>query len=119
MKDLESVVNDYRKRIESYVTGTSSPGISYDESGNKYWKGKKLVDCWGWSHARHLKNWEKTLKFMPNYFEYGPLNTRTNLYYHPELTEMFENWLHDYYDYLLFIGDTTEVRELMWKEISK
>jgi len=117
VKVLDSVIKQYRKRIESHLTGASSPGISYDKEENKYWRGRKLVDCWGWSDARRLKKWEETLKFMPEYFEYGPLNTNANLRYNPELTVMFEKWLNDYYDYLVFIGDKTE--EDIWKYISR
>jgi len=117
VKTLDSVIKQYRKRIESHLTGTTSTGISYDKEGNKYWRGKKLVGVWGWSNARHLKKWGETLKFMPESFEYGPLSARINLTYHPELTEMFEVWLNDYYDYLVFIEDKTE--EDIWEHISK
>lgn len=119
MKTLDSVVADYKRRIKSHLSGVSSPGISYNGKGNKYWRGHKLVDSWGWSDARHLKKWEETLKFMPNYFEYGPLCTRWTLKCYPRLTESFKKWLNDYYDYLVFIGDTTEVGDNLWHHISK
>jgi len=117
VKALDSVIKQYRKRIELHLTGTSSTGISYDKEGNKYWRGKKLVDSRGWSNARHLKKWEETLKFMPEHFECAPLSIRFSLKQHPELKEMFEEWLNQYYDYLVFIGDKTE--EDIWKYISK
>jgi len=117
VKTLDSVIKQYRKRIELHLTSTSSTGISYDKEGNKYWRGMKLVDSLGWNHARRLKKWEETLRFMPEYFEYGPLNTNANLRYNPELTDMFVEWLDHYYDYLVFIGDKTE--EDIWKYISR
>jgi len=119
VKALDSVVKNYRKRIESYVTGTSSPGISYDDKGNKYWRGKKLVDISEWCIVRSSLKWNHILQLMPKKFEYGPLGVRMNLTYHPELIESFQEWLDDYYDYLMFIGDTTEVGEEMWNQISK
>jgi hypothetical protein len=119
MKTLDSVVDDYRKRVKLHLTEVSSPGISYDDSENKYWRGHKLVDGRGWCDARRLKKWDQTLKFMPNNFEYGPLAAKWNLKYDPQLTESFEKWLNDYYDYLLFIGDTTEVGDNLWYHISK
>jgi len=117
VKDLDSVIKQYRKRIELHLTGTSSPGISYDKAGNKYWRGRKLVDCWGWSAARNLKKWEEKLKFMPEYFAYGPVHAKWIVKSNPELTDIIEGWLNDYYDYLVFIGDKTE--EDIWKHISK
>lgn len=116
MKTLDSVIKQYRKRIELHLTSTSSTGISYDKEGNKYWRGMKLVDGLRWSYARKLKKWEETLRFMPEYFERNPIHTGVHLKDNPELTDMFEKWLHHYYDYLVFIEDKTE--EDIWKHIS-
>jgi len=117
VKALDSVIKQYRKRIELHLTGTSSPGISYDKEGCKYWRGKKLVDSLGWNNACRLKKWKERLKFMPEYFEYGTIHASSSIKYYPELTEMLEEWLNDYYDYLVFIGDKTE--EDIWKYISR
>ena len=118
---LNFAINNYRKRIESHISGVSSPGISYGKDGSKYWRGKKLVDIRTWCDVRRSRKWDYVLSFMPECFEPGPLGVRFVLPYQPELTDSFEKWLNDYYDYLVFIGDTVEehLGEDMWDRISK
>ena len=120
MKTLDSVISNYRKRVERHLVDTNPPGISYDKDGNKYWRGKKLVSSLNWKTARSNEKWDDILKLMPEKFLFAPLNVSTSLHHFPELTEKFEKWLNDYYDYLLFIGDTVgdEYVKNTWEHIS-
>lgn len=108
-------MNQVMKRIEAHLAASTSNGISYDKDGNKCWRGKKLVGIWEWDKVRSRGKIELTLKYMPEKFEYGPLNLRCN--YRSDIHHELEKWLVDYYHYLIFIEDKTE--EDIWKHISK
>ena len=117
MKNLEKITKQIKERIEKHLEYSPNTGISYDSTGQKYWRGKKLVSISDWSIIRCKGKFDLDLQHMPEKFEYGPLSIHATLQYHPEYEKQAEKWLQDYYDYLIFIGDKTE--EDIWKHIAK
>jgi len=118
MKNLEIITKQIKERIQQYLeySPNNRNNISYDSEGNKYWRGKKLVNSWDWISLRKFK-FGLDLQHMPEKFQYGPLCTSGRLKYQPEYEKQVEKWLQDYYDYLIFIDDKTE--EDIWKHIAK